>query len=803
VAIDLSGAEYPIMGYTEPSRNNMNDPYKVVNALNPDPADETVDDNAKVNEYVSWYLQGAMDHAESVPLDVSKNCIGESTGRQGTCKDTAPSLFPNACSLNLPTWQFDGKGGCGNKDMDCCVSSVFDRQDPELDRDRLINLSGPIRKLLPQSIQFREKIDEVNNAFLSTAAGGNNRIRHNQVAGCTIGITIPFINRQIGGFQFPCYKSNILLGDYGSNPSFIHEVRLSDWSTHNELPPLEEDYSNRAQYLSALHSWRGLFCVSFVVPDVIPLFGGWSFDMCFDDPTQANFWSNLYDNIPTSSTEDFLGYVEPYTSAAVQSNTQHVTITQASFTPLNGQLGFAFLYVPHMDEANEVVKPLQRTYAPKGADLTEDGPSVSGEVDPFCDLREVRTNPGDQLFAGEIQGTVNYQALVTQDFYNGTGTSGAGCSSLGGSCVSLSSTPSCGNYYDNFDCPSGDICCTNYQPYSNTVNTCVSAGGVCLPSNYNCSSVIASTGLCSSGYSCYATACTPSTSVPIQNYTAPIRIELKLRTAIPFADDVWNRLVAGAAGVARRMFPKIMADSNSPFEFFWDMPGETSVNYSITSNSNATVGSGNPYSLTVQGGQGAKLYFPHLGGIKEYFLNGIQTLLRPKGYGYSLTQTTTDAADNTNVVSTTCTLGVGPCSPESLAQYFPGHEIEASAICQAESSSNPFAMNTQCLWSADGLDNDNDGPIDLNDSNYDGATADYSIGLFQINLLAHCAGNSGFSQWTLSPPYLCVVSNQSLVDSCTLRYQDPVENILEAVRLSNGGTNWTPWTNAALKCGFL
>jgi hypothetical protein len=242
------------------------------------------------------------------------------------------------------------------------------------------------------------------------------------------------------------------------------------------------------------------------------------------------------------------------------------------------------------------------------------------------------------------------------------------------------------------------------------------------------------------------------------------------------------------------MFPKIAPGINAPFDFFWDMPGETNVSYSASTD----VGAGNPYHIRVRSGENARLYFPHLGGIKEYFLTGIQTLLRPQGY--SSQTTTSGPGDDDTVFSSDCSLGVGPCSPESLAPYFPGHEYEASVICQAESSSNYLAMNTQCLWSNDGIDNDNDGLIDMDDPNYDGATVDYSIGLFQINLLAWCAGN-GFD-WEWNPP-TCSITNPSLVQSCTEAYLDPITNIEFAAWLSNGGEDWSSWEYSATRCGIL
>lgn len=109
--------------------------------------------------------------------------------------------------------------------------------------------------------------------------------------------------------------------------------------------------------------------------------------------------------------------------------------------------------------------------------------------------------------------------------------------------------------------------------------------------------------------------------------------------------------------------------------------------------------------------------------------------------------------------------GRGHCSVENLKRYFNGDQkkaIIASMICKKESGSNPLALNTNC------------------------GTNDYSVGLFQINLVAHCAG---------------AYANQScrqLIDEqkrnvCELQYRNPEENIKKLLQLSNNGNNWQPW----------
>lgn len=126
-----------------------------------------------------------------------------------------------------------------------------------------------------------------------------------------------------------------------------------------------------------------------------------------------------------------------------------------------------------------------------------------------------------------------------------------------------------------------------------------------------------------------------------------------------------------------------------------------------------------------------------------------------------------------------CIVGSNSCSVENLSRSFPSDQARnASIICQKESGSNPGAANKGCLT---------------------GESADYSIGLFQINLLAHCPG--AFSSFTINPPS-CTISNIILLQACENKYRDPEENIRAAVSLSQNGNNWNPWS-AARVCGII
>ncbi len=132
-----------------------------------------------------------------------------------------------------------------------------------------------------------------------------------------------------------------------------------------------------------------------------------------------------------------------------------------------------------------------------------------------------------------------------------------------------------------------------------------------------------------------------------------------------------------------------------------------------------------------------------------------------------------------------------PCSINNLRQVLAEYPANAhlsdreltkrakqgSIICNAESGGNPQARNEGCL---------------------SGTSVDYSIGLFQINLLAHSCPQ--YFDYSWEPPSCTILTHQDRVDSCA----DEVEanNIKYAMEISSGGANWGPWaTSKDYACG--
>lgn len=247
-------------------------------------------------------------------------------------------------------------------------------------------------------------------------------------------------------------------------------------------------------------------------------------------------------------------------------------------------------------------------------------------------------------------------------------------------------------------------------------------------------------------------------------------VALATDTETPLANETYARLVDGDQSVFKRFYPQI--EEGSVIDAILDLPAASNVNYTRSDGGSISVRGPN-------GGSGGDIYFPHIGAIHEYFLSGIQTALRPKGMGTGPISGVI-GVDPGSVGNGSCSPGSGPCSVENLLPYL-GNDVvkatKASIICNRESGSNPNAINDGCLT---------------------GQTVDYSIGLFQINLLAHCPG--AFSSYTWDPPS-CTIGNMSVLNNCIERYLNPEENIEKMVSLSRNGTYWTPWSAAAV-CGI-
>ena len=102
----------------------------------------------------------------------------------------------------------------------------------------------------------------------------------------------------------------------------------------------------------------------------------------------------------------------------------------------------------------------------------------------------------------------------------------------------------------------------------------------------------------------------------------PAIVAMTVFTKTPKAEEMWERFVGGSFSIFKRMFPQV--GPGAPVEEIEDLPGVTTANY--TSGAEQTL-AGDPQGS--RPGSSAQLFFPHLGSIYDYFLQGIQKALNP------------------------------------------------------------------------------------------------------------------------------------------------------------------------------
>jgi len=485
-----------------------------------------------------------------------------------------------------------------------------------------------------------------------------------------------------------------------------------------------------------------------------------------------------YDNInsltfpykPYSSTEDRVGgFTTSYDLGGSYDLPGDITVHDVVFTPaqeveLSGlNRGGVMASFPHLAETNELAWTIQTSYLPLeyvkegeikdetfswtpsqfgiGAPSLAEGDSLMSNPYSYCEPEETRTNPGDKIYTPDF---------LNESKENVTGTI---------------------EYQAEAPC---------IFPAPEPVDECADA----------CEGAIDEI------------SCIESCPLTDPECQVVIHIPLNVQTHTPLLNDIWGRLVAGGQSVFERFFPKI--GEGSPLDEIKDIPGEGKAAY-VTNNLGSNIPTsgtaalaGDPTSNRLGGN--AKLFFPHLGSVHDYFLKGIQLALRPRGFGeIDLTEEPLKSDVPRGQIGDCPVVTDGPCSVGNLSLYFNGDLIKAtyaSQVCYAETHGNPFSLNDGCL---------------------NGTTYDYSVGLFQINLLVTGANvidpktgekldcSSAFSSrdWDTRS---CAISEDEdkikLLQKCVDILQNADANIQKMVEYSRNGTYWQPWLIAKTRCGL-
>ncbi len=522
-------------------------------------ANDTLDDANKVNEYLSWYLTGTTDKAE-----------------YGT---TNP--------------------------------------------DKIVDYSGPIKKLLPSIIQDAQRIQTIK--YLNTSETYANdelpqnprgprgattvtdvAIIHNQIVVCaknslpnlpkwlrdllglpTIGVQRPVECYPNGGgakadgdvYRLNGWKENSSFAAWVSAagtalqqiiPVSLINQALNDIANRwpKNYPPLPWADKNGIPFVSnlayqkAYNEWRGNICIYNPTPLFSPLIcaSAW--------PILNNPYADLYKYVPLSNTVD-KGAKQMITGVGIKG----LQGTELVLQPVAYEIIHEpILYFPHTAEVSEASDFLNKTYIPKEGTSSDPVPGTTETVnDPItgqCRIVDLRTNPGDYLFP-EVKPDVSEVNVHV-------------------------------NSYTVTRIPCKDVTTTRTQ-------------------------IDPATGL---------PLIDPATGRPVETTFTEARCEgeieiaIRMTTKVPYADKIYNSTTAGADSTFRRIFPKVM--EGAPVSCVSNIPSVTGVRYIPKENMDKLKVIGPLGDNTTDNPQ---LYFPHFGSVYDLFLKGIQTALRPKGFG--------------------------------------------------------------------------------------------------------------------------------------------------------------------------
>jgi len=364
VEVDTSQSKLPIMGNTELVTNRDN-------------AEDQIDDTTKVNDFVSWYLNGAVNYAENPhPIDDLASAIEE-------------------------WWTGYYKN--------------------------VINYSGPLRKLLPQDIQSIYRIEQVERAIDSSSKSDV----HDQVVGCTYGLNTPIKDIEnvintllqvlgqdkinipgstVGNIVGPCHINlNVFNILNISLDGLKTEHRLSEWNEN--FPPIMESGQDPREWWIKYEEWRGKFCL--VIPGwkIIPNFLKYQ-GICIESPLEPNYYADLFTNIPMSSMEDKVGNLVINEPSKI--NSEDIDVKIENFKLVNA----ATLYFPHMKEISELSVKLQNTYVPQEGTNNNPGYSETVDTSNDCTILQIRSGdtPGDSLYGNTALAEFDYEASFTCNF---------------------------------------------------------------------------------------------------------------------------------------------------------------------------------------------------------------------------------------------------------------------------------------------------------------------------------------------------------------------------------------------------
>lgn len=569
VALNYQDSQFPILGNTQ---NFLSDP-------------------AKVNQYLSWYLEGTVQQSEQKLLDPNN---------------------PN-------------------------------------DINRLINYSGPVKKLL-------SRVSQTGIHFTMENSGLLNIDYHNYI------VNPP--NQRLGSFYSTTEPNTPL----SSLEDVTGEVTVGLEPNRQPVSP-EIDGQIFSIGLSVGAADSRLYFPHLKETNVLSQLLASTFKpnpTNIPHPTPPLTDPNPVDTYNDSFLSQRIGLHQGIGPAPAAINSNSLGLAgdiPVQFTPLVNN------YVVRNTEVIENSAPPKPLYS---------APSVK------CNLSPVRTNQGDDL----VGSTVNTYLIYRQLFrYTPTLLIGNPCPPNLANCTSrpcVDEGQTC--YYGSYS----NHCCFGTCSYpagggcrSSGVNDLTTCGGI------NCSSLDQTT--CTSAFP-YTYCCTydlPTSqcpSWPTRDLNSKAYISVFTKT--PLVERLYENLVSGPQSVLKRFLPS-QVDNSSTSSGYQALnpdsavPAGTSANYTVLSSNlqNPSVNSG-------------MLYFPRVGGILDHILGSgsqysdqnLQCLLWPKGY----CEHAMSCNDFENLLTETgtgecgiCNAPVGPLAQKILAQAGKTYNIPAADIYAA------------------------------------------------------------------------------------------------------------------------
>ena len=506
------------------------------------------------------------------------------------------------------------------------LNGVIDKRENEnATNDQVVNFSGPVKKLLPEMVQDAQRIEtirspktitlteEITLSLLEEDDDLSDKVdNHDQLVIDDKRLSF-WADGSLSGVRSVTNTLNNLpntiiggllggIATQGLNSAGI-STRLEDawnkcfpplpWDDGTVEVPTEKNpsipFENDLSYKKAYNEWLGKSCV------VLPVVGLVCVDLGLGPiDVISNECSDLWHYVPLSNNSDKKG--KNYLLTGDGPNyvpSQGTEIDNAQHKKFRN----APLYFAHTQEVADLSELLNKTYQPanyeseklpetteqikKGTKPVEKLPTTLSpdkqypvNLDPYanldCSAVNVRVNEGDDLFPGDRPD--NKELYVEQAEYDITNVVCHEIYEWEPAGCNPRLDPDC-HLTEDLDCP------------------------------------------------------------------GQVGIEFKTGTQTPYANEIFSETVADSGSTFRKIFPKV--EKGAPVECIADIPTQTGVTYSIENSIHeapiSQYGGTQDFVQKAYPADGASdgtmLTFPHIGSVYEYFLKGIQTALRPKGYG--------------------------------------------------------------------------------------------------------------------------------------------------------------------------